>query len=450
MRLPKFSNTVFILVLSTGVSLVAALLIVLVSARHGLDATILTGDARGYMILAENIFEHRVFSVSREAPFAIESFRAPGYPFFLGILYLLSGSWLIVLIIQSLILSIAPALLYLLARPYNERAAFWGSIIFVFEPIRLFLGASLLSDGFFLCLLLGMLFLFVRAQKETDAKMRQYLYGTAGLALGVCILTRPIAMFLPLLGVLCILFVNRRLQNTLISIAVFLLATLVIVGPWMIRNHTYFGSYAISSVGNANLMLYNAPEYLKYRPSTQKQAILDSFRLEQDALPREDALSLARSSVFTQTFREIIRGEELSYLWFHLFKTIPFFLTDGLRDTIRLMGIEVGTVPNISTALLKGDIGTVFGYMKSGGLSVGLLLVGTGFWILTCALSGLTIVKLMFSRRFALALFVSGLVLYFAILTGPVSNARYRLPVEGFLIVTAMASIVRSKELRNL
>ena len=227
-------------------------------------------------------------------------------------------------------------------------------------------------------------------------------------------------------------------------------AVLVVIGPWMLRNHAYFNSYGLSSVGSANLMLYNAPEFLKYRPSEEKQAILDMFRAEQDALPREDALSLGRASVFTSTFREIIRGEELSYVVFHIVKTVPFFLTDGLRDTIRLVGIEVGTVPNISTALLKGDIGTVFGYMKSGGLSVGLLLIGTGFWIVMCILAGLTIVKLLFARSYALALTISGLILYFAILTGPVSNARYRLPVEGFLIVMAMASIVPNKELRNL
>ena len=450
MRIPTLSNVAFILTLSLAVGYVATFFVVLVSKQHGLDPTVLTGDARGYILLSENIFSHHVFSISREAPFAVESFRAPGYPFFLGLIHLVSGTWITTLFAQSLLLSVAPVLLYILARPYNERAAFWGSIVFIFEPIRLFLGASLLSDGFFLTVLLSMLILFTRAQREENAKRQLYMYTASGLVLGACILTRPIAMFLPLLGILCILVARHFSQSALKAVLVFSIATLIVVGPWMLRNHMIFNSYGIASVGNANLMLYNAPEFLKYSPSEEKQAILDTFRKEQDSLSREDALSLSRSSVFTSTFREIIRGEELSYLWFHLFKTIPFFLTDGLRDTIRLMGIEVGVVPNISSALLKGDIGTVFEYMKSGGLSVGLLLIGTGFWIVTCVLAGLTIVKLLFARSFALALSVSGLILYFAILTGPVSNARYRVPVEGFLIVVAMASIVRNKELRNL
>lgn len=446
MRLPTLSNTAFIAILSIVVGLVATISIVSVSQQHGLDPTVLTGDARGYIILSENIFKHHVFSISREAPYAIESFRAPGYPFFLGLIHAFSGTWLVTLFVHSLILSLTPVLLYILARQYNERAAFWGSVIFVFEPIRLFLGASLLSDGFFVCLLLAMLIVFTKAQKVSDTHRQLYLYALSGLVLGACILTRPIAMFLPLFGALCIVGARHMSQSSLKAVFVFLFATIIVVGPWMIRNHEQFNSYGIASVGNANLMLYNAPEYLKYNPSPEKQVILNSFRTEQDSLPREQALSLARSFVFTSTFREIIRGEEISYAWFHLVKTVPFFLTDGLRDTIRLVGIVVGPVPNISTALLRGEIGTVVSYLGSGGLGIGLLLVGTGFWAMTCVLAGVTLLRLLYERKFYLVLVISGLIMYFALLTGPVSNARYRLPVEGFLIVTACAAIYRTKE----
>lgn len=415
-------------------SMSAGVVLVLTAWYQGLDPISLTGDAKGYLLLAQNLLTTHNFSFSTQAPFALESFRSPGYPFFLALLYAFFGNWFSILFVQAAVVSVAPVLLYVLFRSYHERAAFWGSIVFAIEPIHLFLSVSFLSDALYVCLFLLSLVLLEQGVRHES---RQY-FVLSGLVLGASILVRPIAIFLPILYMGYMFLGNRFSRQNIASVIVFGISCLIIVFPWMLRNHANFGSWNISSVGSANLMMYNAPAFLQYRPDVHGQEVMERFQQEQNALPRNDALSLSRSGVFISTFLDIIHGHEISYGVFHVVKTLPFFVTDGLRDTVRLFNVDIGNMPNISTALLRGDIGLVVQYLRAGGLAVILLVLGSGFWTIITLLYGYAIVITLWKRLYALTFLFVAPVVYFALLTGPVSNARYRLPIEGILLVAAV------------
>lgn len=424
-----------------AISLLAGLgataLIFWAASSQSFNATALTGDAKGYILLADNIRTQHIFSVATTSPFYPESFRAPGYPFFLAILYGVTGSWVGTLLLQVLLLSIAPLLLYVLLRSYHERAAFWGSIIFAVEPLRLFYSASLLSDALFTVLLLITLLFLERGRNSLSH------VALAGILLGASILVRPIAMFLPILFIGYLLWFAPSFKRGAVLACVLCVTILLVVLPWSLRNHKLFDSYNISSVGAVNLMLYNAPEFLKFNPTTEGKATYDRFMAEQETLSREQGLSLERAPMFTTGFREVIKGEEFSYAFFHLFKTVPFFLSDGLRDMVRLFGIDVGAMPNITTDFLEGRVGTVFFYVLGGGIAVWLFLLGVIFWGVVTLLSCWLVIQSLRGRADGVWMFFAIIVLYFALLTGPVSNARYRLPVEGFLIVSAAAVLLK-------
>ncbi|MFZ2555908.1 MAG: glycosyltransferase family 39 protein [Minisyncoccia bacterium] len=422
-----------VLFLSISVSLVGCAFLSWFAGVRGLDPISLTGDSKGYIYLAENILEHQVFSAAQSEPFYPESFRAPGYPAFLAVLFALFGTSVVALFVHALIASIAPVLLYLIFLPIHERAAFWAAIIFTLEPVRIYLSASFLSDAFFTLIFLASLLCLMRIRNPLVAAV------SAGALLGIAILVRPIAMFLPILYVLYVLATIRPWKTSIISAALLCIVSAAVVFPWMYRNHQLFDSWNVSSVGSANLMLYNAPEFLKWNTNPDTQALLDSFREEQAALSREEALSLARSAVFTDTFREIIRGNEVSYIFFHFLKTAPFFLTDGLRDTVRLFGVDIGTMPNISTALMRGNVGLFITYVSTGGLAIALFIIGTGFWGIITLLFGLETLRAAWRREWLPTIFLASLVVYFALLTGPVSNARYRVPVEGLMFFVALS-----------
>ncbi len=421
---------------SVAVTLAACAALIIFAEKQGLNPLHLTGDSKGYVLLAENMRAHGVFSVATSAPFYPESFRAPGYPAFLALIFSIVGVSYAALFVHALIVSSAPMLLYLLVRPFHERAAFWASILFACEPVRLYLSASFLSDAFFTVVFLASLLCLMHTSHSYRAVL------ASGILLGIAILVRPIAIFLPLVYSAYLLAMGTFSRTSIIAASLLCTSSLLVIGPWMYRNHITFDSWSISSVGAANLMLYNAPEFLKWHSDEKSEALLDSFRNEQAALPREEALSLTRNSVFTETFREIIRGKELSYTFFHLVKTIPFFVTDGLRDTIRLFGVDVGAIPNISTALMRLDFPLLVTYVMGGGLAVTLFLVGTGFWGVVTLLFGFETMRSIMRREWSSLLFLSALVVYFALLTGPVSNARYRVPIEGFLLFVAVMAAI--------
>lgn len=406
-----------------------------IAAERGLDPSFLTGDSRAYALLAEHLLGHGVFSLAAQPPYHPDSFRAPGYPLFLAGLYAVAGSWPLALFLQVVLLASAPLLLYALVRPYDERAALWGALVFALEPLRLFYSASVLSDALFVCALLGSLLLFMRGIDRGSLGM----LGAAGAVLGFGILVRPIAILLPVLFAGYAAWALPRKRLALVP----LLAALIIVAPWAMRNQAHFGSYQLSSVGAYNLAVYNAPVYAAYRPSQEARAALEAFAARQASLPEHERTSLARAGEFAGVFRAVIAGRELDYALFHLVKTAPFFLTDGLRDVVRLFGTELA-MPDLSGALLRGNGGAVVGYLAGGGAGVWLLLAGSLFWGLVCV-GALACAWLAWRGRVARAwLFFAAVVLYFALLTGPVSNARYRLPVSGLLIAAAAVIVSRS------
>src|SRR3989344_3594194 len=264
-----------IALISLCTTLAGFAIVVGMAYAKSLDPISLTGDSKGYILLAQNLLEHHVFSLS-EPSYAPESFRSPGYPVFLAGLFALFGVSLMALFVHALIMSLAPILLYLLTRPHHERAAFLGAIVFAFEPVRMFLSSSFLSDALFTVLFLASLIALEKGRESASWRW----FGASGLLLGMMILVRPIAIFLPLVYGAYIFIRVRPLPTAVLRATVVAGLSLVVIFPWIYRNHVVFGSWNVSSVGAANLVLYNAPEFLKWKPDPSAQAILDAFKTE--------------------------------------------------------------------------------------------------------------------------------------------------------------------------
>jgi len=427
-------RTIALVSLCAGIAMLA--LIYAGAKAAGVEPVSVTGDSRGYILLAQNLLQHGVFSLSHHAPFVPESFRAPGYPFFLAALLVVVQSTTAALVIQTILLAVAPVLLYILIRPLGERGAFWSAIVFALEPVRLFYSASLLSDTLFMCALLLSLIVLLKAVERSSWQ----LYALCGALCGAGVLMRPIAILLPVIYALYALYSIRSHRSV---VAVLLAAALLVALPWSLRNHALFGSWNISSVGTANLVLYNAPEFVAFTDDAHGREILAEFKAKQAALPPEEQLSLARSGLFVSTFFAVINGHELSYALFHIYKTIPFFLTDGLRDILRLFNVDIGGLPNLSSALARGNLRVITDYILRGGVGIMLFGVGVLFWTCASVLSAWHLWRAVRGRAPRVWILFAAVVLYFALLTGPVSNARYRLPVEGLLIAAACCFVTQ-------
>jgi 4-amino-4-deoxy-L-arabinose transferase-like glycosyltransferase len=171
------------------------------------------------------------------------SFRAPGYPAFLALVYAILGvgprRFFAARLVQAFLGATLAPLAWALARQirFGERAARWAAGIVAVFPLLIVYPLGLATENFFVPLLLLALVLVLRAGER--GRVRDHLL--AGLVLGMAALTRSIvAGFVPLV-VLWLWWVAQekraRLHNSAILIVCFLLVTI----PWAARNTILHG-----------------------------------------------------------------------------------------------------------------------------------------------------------------------------------------------------------------
>lgn len=121
-------------------------------------------------------------------------FRAPGYPYWLGLIYALFGhSYLAVRIIQHSLGVISLVVLYLLGRRvFNVRVAVGATLLALLYPVLIYFEGQLLFDWFLTFLCLVWLLLLYDARDHATS----WRWWIAGLFFGMICVTRP--TFLPL------------------------------------------------------------------------------------------------------------------------------------------------------------------------------------------------------------------------------------------------------------
>jgi hypothetical protein len=123
---------------------------------------LLGGDSTDFGKLSENLFYHGTFSSSESVPLIPESFRLPGYSFFLYPFFFLPLPLIFGVLAQLFCASGSVVLTYLLAKNYlSENIAFWGALFMVFEPTSVFNSVQVLSDTVFVFTMLASFYLLL-------------------------------------------------------------------------------------------------------------------------------------------------------------------------------------------------------------------------------------------------------------------------------------------------
>lgn len=391
-----------------------------------------------YIMLARNIAENGVFSVSPEAPFFPDAYRTPGYPIFI-VPFLIFGTLMpYMLIVANIILAALSGLLvFAIGKQLFARSTipFLAALAFVVEPV----GATRLTmlifpDVLFTFLMLLSLYTIVRF-----SEMRNIF--VSGLLLGSAILVKPIAQFLPLLF-LAVLAVAQRasLRAFLLKTApVFLCGAALLVIPWSLRNFSHFHTFQLASIGHYTFYITNVPYYYAHKEQRSAFSVSEEFF---ERLPKKEnhirQRSFAYSDILLAPFFSVLREDFWGYARFHAQQTAKFFLTDGLRDAARWMGGGVldnsGVYFGTLAAQRKfGDIGRALARPDPSNL---LFLAGTLFWSFVFFFTLVSFVVGVRRRQYLLIIFFI-FALYFAVLTAPDVNARYRYPVSPFLFFLA-------------
>lgn len=396
-----------------------------------------------YMPLAISLYERGTFTLSTSTPYLLEAADVPGYPLFLALTAVPWGNVLPALLIQAFLFAISGVLLYrLFEDALSERVRFFGTLIFLIEPFTAFTIAQALSEALFLFLLISALY----ATRRAFERKALPLFFLSAVLFAAATLTRPILLYaLPFLVLAPAAYAFRKSARMLITaLLISLFGAFLVLAPWMYRNHEAFGGWTFSTKGAYTLYFYDVALLMQYKDgipaseaSTQlferARAVYPELRAAPDLRAAKYAPYLMRES------EAIIKTAPFQFMKVYAVSVGTFFLSDGYRLLWSELTGSTTSLPNITKAIATGDGGTLVSYAREHMVQVFFLFFGLLFWGITLLFAlGAVFVECRQSSKARFALIVCVLfIAYFAFITGPVAQARYRIVITPFLFMLA-------------
>ncbi|MEK6645266.1 MAG: hypothetical protein AABY84_01120 [Candidatus Firestonebacteria bacterium] len=253
----KFTTIIFII----AITLRLLFLLLIPNIPNGV-----LGDDPGneYNIIAGNIIDGKGFSLEPNIP---TPSRAPFYPVFLSIIYAIFGyKYIIVRLIQCVVDSFTCVIIFFIAKNIFETTIIktvvadlsaqktadksattilksdnniiipvLAALAVAMYPPFIMYANSLFSETLYSFLLAVFFLLFVVGINKNN-----YIYYIfAGVFMGLANLCRPITLLYPFLAILISLLIYKKKQ-TVIGCLIMLLASIIIIMPWTIRNQIQF------------------------------------------------------------------------------------------------------------------------------------------------------------------------------------------------------------------
>ncbi len=421
----------------------------------GTPFPIIGGDSVAYYELSQNLFHSHIFTSS---PTLIpDSLRMPGYPFFLYIFNFLPHPLLLASLAQMILGSVSVVLTYLLGKKFlSEKVGFLGALLFSIEPTSLLFGVSVMSDTLSVFALLLSTYLLLLYSPNTKSKFALLVVFGAGLLFGYSVLIRVIVQYLaPFLLLIWLCIYRKELRPyklVAVKLVLFVVGIALVIAPWALRNHRLFNTYTLSATPYINVTQFNFVHFYAYQHHLSI-AEAQPFFSSRIPYPIESPWfsSLVNEPIFKQIIRDELSANFFPYLWFHLVKTIPFFVNDGLRDFNRIAGVfpdaamSVGSI-NFTDSLLKHDWKKITNFFLTPQPNLWMLLVGSTVWVSISILWIAVLIHALVRRtkKIWFILFASGVICYFAFLSSPVIQPRYRMPAAPFMLLLAAEAGVAS------
>ena len=182
-------------------------------------------------------------------------FRAPLYPYGLGLVYSITGgSYLVPRAIQFILGALTALLAYAIARRLLGRlAAAVAGLIVALYPVLIYFEGELLTETLFIFLIMLSLYLYTLAAE----RQRGWMWFLAGLMTGGALITRPtMAIFIPFALLGALLVARRRVVHALLVA----LGALIMLAPVTLHNAAVSGEFIpLVWQGGLNFYLGNNP-----------------------------------------------------------------------------------------------------------------------------------------------------------------------------------------------
>lgn len=356
---------------------------------------------------------------------AVSVHRPPGYPAILAVLSLFGGrrfQCLAMLLIGSL--AVLPV--YGSCRIFASRASsFFAAFLFALNPTSISSAPLFLSDTLFTLLVAISFYCCTCALKRKDP----FLWlGTVFFA-AVGALIRPLNLLWILPGVLFpFFFPGMRLWKKFLLVAGSAALFVLILFPWMLRNHSLGTGWRLGSSGSM-MLLCNASSVKSALTGVPEETVRAGYEQEirQEILanPEEYAASDARQRLLEKRMmREILKHPFL----YAAMTLRPYVLLPDIPSLLENLGVTVSGRGTLDVLNRKGFAAAVVHYFRGKGfaLAATLPLIAASMILYAAALAGVIFSLVRKNWTFCYLFLFYGA--YYLILPGLVAMPRYQLP----------------------
>ncbi len=402
-------------------------------------------DQAEYGRIAINLVEHHSFSFSDSAPYIPNPARTPIFPLFLSFSYVLTGGFILATLLNLLISVITAVVVFDIAILITRRVkiAFASGLIFTLLPYKLYLSNMIMADILFVFFFsLFVLFFLKMITREDNFNTKNAIL--VGSMLGLSVLVRPITQFFIVIPVFIgLIFFRENIKKRLFVSAFMLVSFIFILSPWLVRNEIHFGEPFLSSVGRYHMYVSYLAPWQAYKDGVSRdekhREVLEYIEGEYG----KDAMyNIEASTELSKIAKREILSDPLSYIFFHLSSIPIYFLNNDFiltaREAFNLKLPNVYIAQKFFSFDFRGLWPSVF---SSGVLFTIFFLLS---YLIVATKSGLGALWALhyLKRNFHIGAFVILSILYFPMIVGFEGNARFRVPIEAFLIIFSLLAVL--------
>lgn len=355
-------------------------------------------------------------------------FRTPGYPIFLAIFYALGLGDVQVALAQILIDAASCLLVFHLALRLSgkENVALLAAALYAVNPLMIEYSFQILSETLFTFafLLANILFFGVYEKSAIGRKDALML----GALLGFIIWIRPISIVLPIIYAALL----YRKHRDAVAAALLLAIPAVFVGLWIARNYLFAGEAVFSATLVWNVVCYYAGAVAQ-DPASDTSHFGDFISAYLLLTPAYcTALPFSELKAGWDPAISLIISNPLVFIKHSAIGAVSLFeffgpvhrIAEAMGPMPQPMEFEFAGMENKAYAPLVPFYGIAAAYQ----LAI--------YWFAAIFLFRKE------SRKTPVFWFFIMLLAYTAIINGPISYSRYRIPLEPFLMLFAASTLV--------
>lgn len=212
-------------------------------------------DSYGYLRIAHNLLNYNFFSqgdINYLYSYIPDSQRTPFYPYFLKLILQVGLDYPEAITFQLLLGSVTAVLvsvfIYKLSK--NNLIALIAGLIVAIDISSIHMANRIMTETWFTFVFVLFLFSFLAFVKN-----KHYLnLILSGLLLGILLLIRPVATYLPFVFVIYFLFLSIDLKKKVTYGLLLVTIPFLVASPWYYRNYKTFGVPFLSIIKEINLI----------------------------------------------------------------------------------------------------------------------------------------------------------------------------------------------------